>query len=673
MTMFGRYVDGRSARSVSRTLAALAALAMLQLGGGAAWAQEADPPPETETETEAPPDPVAEPEPEPAEPEPEPEPEPAEPEPEPAEPEPEPEPAEDKQPLPAEESEPAEGKLPLPAEEPEPAEDKLPLPAEEPVDDSEPAPDAEPVTSDDEPQDSEDGADEPAEEGDGEEKELGLYEFDVDDDEVVEGELADIGTLGFVRWTNRVGGVVSTDQLGEIFYITAIPMINYSVNIFDIKLSMTFGVPLRFQILDARVDKRFDGAGQLRKQDWDEPSDFAQIIRQITYGSKESRVYLDINQFFANTIGHGTLMRRYNPNLNFNTRRVSAEFDGFFDYAGGELYINDITGPDVMGGLIFLKPLSIFDRDNYVLRSFSIGVQAFIDVDAPVRNFLDVNDVDDDGRRFNEIEVIQSNFKPRYTASQVVAYGVDAEIKILDERWLDWKVYGDYSFLETGVPTDDPENPTYQNIPTRAIRSGGLTVGNLFRMNFGEKESVHAVRIRAEFRTHDPHYIPGYFDTLYEVQRVQYPIHDKSVSQKQRLTNSTKLQQVLGRDPDGEQVYGGYVELGYRFSDYFAFAFGLELNDQTPDNHLFVHLEVPKLGPVSLLATYTRRNAVDFPDLFALDFRNTDMVIFQAKVGLVEAFKLNLSGMTPFGTGPDALFRNVFQVNLGLEIGFQYL
>ena len=648
----------------------------LAIGGGGAWAQEpAEPPPEEEPVPEElpAPDEVPLPDEEPFPEEPDEEPLPEEPLPEEPLPE-EPLPEEpDEEPLPEEPDEEPLPEEPLP-EEPDEEPDKLAVPPTEqpdklaapPTEAPAPTPAAEPTpapTPGPEPAPSEgEGELDPLEEED-------PHDFS-GEPEVVEGELANVGTLGFVRWTNRVGGTIATDQLGEIFYITATPLINYSRKLWGRKLSLTFGVPLRFEILDARVDQRFANAGRLRKQDWDEPSDFAQIIRQISYGTKEDRVYLDINQFFSNTIGHGSLVRRYNPNLNFNTRRVAAEFDAFVDYVGGELYVNDITAANLLGGLVFLKPLSLIDRDNYVLRSFSLGVQFFADIDAPIRNVLDDNDVDDDGRRFNEIEVNQRNFQPRYASTEVITYGADAEIKILDERWLDWKTYADYSFIETGIPTDDPLSPALVDIPTRPIRAGGFTWGNLFRMNFGE-DPTHAVRIRGEFRTHDPHYLPSYFDTLYEVQRFQYPMPGAFGANK--LVNQTKLQQVLGRDPGGPRVFGGYFEAAYRVSTWFAFAFGMELNDQTPDNSLFVHLEVPKLGPFQFLATYQRRNAKDFVDLFSTDFRNTDLVIFQTKVGFHEAFLLNISGMTPFGIGPDALFRNVFQVNIALEIGIKYL
>ena len=36
----------------------------------------------------------------------------------------------------------------------------------------------------------------------------------------------------------------------------------------------------------------------------------------------------------------------------------------------------------------------------------------------------------------------------------MVGYGIDLEVKLVDKRELDWKMYFDQSYLETGEPLD---------------------------------------------------------------------------------------------------------------------------------------------------------------------------------------------------------------------------
>ena len=70
----------------------------------------------------------------------------------------------------------------------------------------------------------------------------------------IEGELANIGAIGLVPWENRFGLTIGVERLGEIFYGVATPQINYTNPSWGGRpFTMSFGVPLRFQILDARA------------------------------------------------------------------------------------------------------------------------------------------------------------------------------------------------------------------------------------------------------------------------------------------------------------------------------------------------------------------------------------------------------------------------------------
>ncbi len=482
----------------------------------------------------------------------------------------------------------------------------------------------------------------------------------------VEGELASIGSIGLVPWQNRFGLTLGVERLGEIFYGALTPEINWTKSFGPQKdLTMSFGVPIRVEVLDNRADIRFSNVGTFRKEDWNEFSDAAKIIRYLTFGGKESRTYLDINQFKAWSIGHGVHMKRFNPNLDLNVNKVSAEFDAFMDYGGGEVFIDDITGPQVMGALAFLKPLSLINRDNYMMRSFSVGVEVFADTEAPLRNTIDEEDVDNDGRR-RELKVNQKSFQPDSVNSQVLGYGLSVELKLIDTDILDWKTYGGYSRLESGVPIDDPDEPLFEDIPTRAVAPDGMFWGNLFRINTESKK--HAFRIRTELRSYAPNYLPSYFDTLYAVQRYQYP----NISGNARPENLTKIQQVLGRDEQGDQVKGAYFEWSWLYEHYLALALGLEINDQTADNSLFTTLEVPHIGRWQFLATYQRRNQEKIADIFAFDFGSRDLFIAKMRYGLFRWLHFNFEAITPFGVGPESIYDSTVQLNFSADFGFAY-
>lgn len=498
----------------------------------------------------------------------------------------------------------------------------------------------------------------------------------------IEGELANVGAIGLVPWENRFGILGGVERIGDIFYATATPNINYSTDLGDRTLSLSFGVPVRLQLVDTRPVQTDPDTGvktggwskvlQLRKEDWDEPSDFAQIIRGIQYGSKEDRIYLDVNAFKASSIGHGALVKRYNPNLNLNSRQVSAEFDGFMDYGGVELYVNNIARPNLLAGLAFIKPLSLINRDNYAMRSFSIGASVAADLDAPLRNKLDFDDTDNDGRRHGEYLVNQKTFQPQYVSSKVVAFGLDTEIKLVDSGTTDWKTYADYSFLASGLPVDGTD-PRWDSDPTKpgikGVMSSGMAWGNLLRLNLGD-DPVHALRLRAEVRRYDANYVPSYFDTMYEIQRVQYRIGAGRVD-----PTGTKLQSVLGRAPlAGEaKVFGLYFETSWKVGDLFAMAFALETNDSAmPDNSLFVHVELPHLYGFQFLATLHRRAADSLGKLFDSTPTTRDIFIVKARYAIFDWFHMNVEALTPYGIGPDSFFANTVDVNVNAELGFGY-
>ncbi len=326
-----------------------------------------------------------------------------------------------------------------------------------------------------------------------------------------------------------------------------------------------------------------------------------------------------------------------------------------------------------MGALVFAKPLSFVDRDSYLMRSFSIGGSLITDLDAPLRNNVDENDLDNDGLRETELEIDQDNFQPIYESTEVVAYGVDVELKLVDFSGVDWKVYTDYSFLESGIPVglsdvDEERNDT--QFSTEGVRSAGFTLGNLFRINVGD-DPVHAFRIRLEYRNHDPNYLPGYFDTFYEIQRVQYFTTGESATGTD-LRNTTKLQRVLGRDPDGDRVNGGYFEFSYKLSHYVGLSLGFEINDQTPDNNMYGHIEVPHIGDWQFALTYTRTTVEEPGELFDFGLSDNDLLIAQTRYGVADWLHLNLEALTPYGIGTRSVFQNEFQVNFSAEFGFSY-
>src|SRR5205823_6670171 len=128
------------------------------------------------------------------------------------------------------------------------------------------------------------------------------------------------------------------------------------------------------------------------------------------------------------------------------------------------------------------------------------------------------------------------------------------ETKIVKTENSDLKPYLDYSRLL------DISNPT--GVGAKATGGGGLTLGMLGRFNFGDVK-VHAFRVVVEGRYFDGNYLPGYFDTFYEVQKFQY------ITGSANPGYEPKLATILGRDPAHKRA-GFYLEVAYQFNQGLA-------------------------------------------------------------------------------------------------------
>jgi hypothetical protein len=75
----------------------------------------------------------------------------------------------------------------------------------------------------------------------------------------------------------------------------------------DEALALEVGAPLRFR-LGAQEGA---GGGALRREDWDERSDFGQLVRALRVGAPEGALWLRAGPLPLATLGHGRLVARY--------------------------------------------------------------------------------------------------------------------------------------------------------------------------------------------------------------------------------------------------------------------------------------------------------------------------------------------------------------------------
>jgi hypothetical protein len=476
-------------------------------------------------------------------------------------------------------------------------------------------------------------ADEGEEGADGEDGEKGEEGGDGaeegEEQEFVKGELsALLGTSKLVTKNNRVGVRLGWQEIDLVHYLTINPELDLRFG----ELRFGLGVPLAIEIFDGHLESEqdfsdgFGDAGDFRTEDWDEWQEYARFLRYLTYGRKEDNIYLNLSQTGSNTLGHGALLRRYSVNIDPDSTRVAGQFDMYNDYAGFELTTNSILSWDLFGVLGFVKPLSFF-MDHWMARSLSIGYSYAADRDAPVLLATRPAEGADPARPF----YVLGDARPKVASSAWLhTMGVDAELKVVRSDTVDLKPFIDFSWM---MPTE-PSGPGADLAPKGG---NGFTFGLLGRFNFGA-DPVHALRLVAEFRSFSANYLPGYFDTFYELQKYIMHQHYAKVAQQScpqppygadaRCLPPTKFREIFVERKGGDRKLGFYAEFNYSVVDYFSLTLALEGSNARNGNHFLAHLEVPALDWLQFFVTFHQRAMPEIGDLFSTT--SADKMLFAA-------------------------------------------
>jgi hypothetical protein len=371
------------------------------------------------------------------------------------------------------------------------------------------------------------------------------------------------------------------------YYLTVEPQIDLISEEYHWRLGL--GAPLQFELLDTRgafevclgearqvratglpadavtvatanclmqkKDRMTEHTGQLRRADWDSASDFAKVIRYLVIGGQEEPFYLSLGRLYDQSFGHGTVVRSYNPNIDYNTARLGANLDFNRSFLGAQAMANDLVRPDVLGLMGFVRPFRPF-TDSVPLRSLSLGVSWVHGIDQPRRLKYERGLF---GRALdqplpevtNELGLVAASY------GQVTVMGFDVETKLLRTTWGDMKIYVDYQkMLDHGA---------------------GTTLGTLWRFSAGQP-AWYALRARAEASLFDADYLPNYFDTFHDVFQNQYlPASYQGANGIRYFP--TKLE-YLEASAGGRKRVGGYFDLTNSFRD--TFTFGLMARAFTP-------------------------------------------------------------------------------------------
>ncbi len=517
---------------------------------------------------------------------------------------------------------------------------------------------------------------------------------DVDDGKVkrpfVKGELTNLGSDKLVVADSRFGLRTGIARLDNSSYLSITPEIDMH---FGDSVALGLGLPLHIRFY---ADGIYDtGKIKFREHDYDKPSDYARVLRFLTIGKKEDQFYLNVSQLFAASIGHGAIVRRYSGNIDMNITRVGAQLDAYGKYGGFEAFVGDVVQPDhFLAGLAFLKPLGWLTGPAHDTFGWtSIGLSTAMDLKAPYtlcRNTANgFPQVGDNSASAADLGCAgAAYYEPgepvvaQTRRAQVV--GLDVETKILKTDTSDLKPYLDYSrLLSISSPSATTADPG-----TASQGGGGLTAGMLGRFNVGDV-NVHAFRLVAEGRYFDGNYLPGYFDTFYEVQKFQF------ITGAANVAYSPKLRTILNRDPNHKRA-GYYLEAAYQYNEGFAVMAAYEdsfhvsgpqnicpapecqtnpndLRNYVGSRNLTLHLEYPAYSWLQFFGSFYRRSFDGATADSSRPLGDNTLIYGAVRLHVLWIFFLNARIFRSWQADPVlGEMKNIWGGDFDLEVGYEF-
>jgi len=404
------------------------------------------------------------------------------------------------------------------------------------------------------------------------------------------------------------GGLTAALGLGALdgdFYAQSSLMYDFELGPVGLGLQLPLNVML--WDVDGNATTRANDTyfGLVRKADYPELTadtygQYLRMMRYVRFGHKRDPLFVQYGQLFAASIGHGTLVNRYNNVLDRTRPRSGLQFDiNVPEWGGIETLVNDISWPSttLMAARGYVLP---FGRSGiWPLNKWAVGVSAVYDRDMP--RTLGTG-VDAAGRPAVAVaDPLMQN------------YGVDTEVELVGTSILNVVPYIDFNFQDAG-------------------RSGlweankGLHLGtnaNFVLPIFGAMK----LWTRLEWRVMQEGYIPDYFDAGYDLQRYQFPVGTELLPKAAAAARMATQ--------NGNPWRGGYYgEASAQFLGLVqAGAFYAQAIDVANSGNLTVFATLPSFDMFKLSAYYLRKNFDKFEQLWALDERSVLTATGLVKLG----------------------------------------
>ncbi len=329
--------------------------------------------------------------------------------------------------------------------------------------------------------------------------------------------------------------------------------------------------------LDLNLD--FDSDGKLRKENFNETSDYLSIIRYIRYGLKNDPVFFKIGALDYYTLGHGSIMQHYNNSPTYDNRRIGFVADIDFGKFGFESIMGSFSPAGVFGLRGYVRPLQFTDAAEIpIIGNLEVGASFASDLNDNAGiingNYNNVN------REFNVTE----------DKGAINIFGFDIGLPILKSSITDITLYADYS----------------------KIAGFGSGVATGVKFDF-DASSLLQISAKLERRFNNGKYIPAYFNSFHEVQRFKVDSSSSTFTSKAQMLNSIT--------ESGNGFYGDLLVRVLNLFDIYGSYQRLDKQSKSGELNLRSSIE-PEGAPFVLRAGYDKINIQSEKDIFTLDDRS---------------------------------------------------
>lgn len=402
------------------------------------------------------------------------------------------------------------------------------------------------------------------------------------------------------------------------------------------------GVPLRLRLVDN--DPKSDNfASLIRKEDWDEFSDFLRILRYVYVGdrTKTGPFYLRVGELSGLSLGHGTIVHRFSNGFDVDRYRLGADLAVNVGPVGGELVIGDMARPTdttLFGVRVHARPL-MFDYSGGGAEAPSpAGGTQPADNGAPAQTAEAAAESSGGGlydwrsRFVVGLSLISDPTAPlqlKRLAAGGVALDSNAHPIVEKERALIILGFDLGYELLRGAPLSITPYIDLNDI-TYADSGWGFHIGVLWNLSVPLLIDTLTVDLKTEYRRVSSEYLSPYFDSTYVVERYDSP----QGSGSPKLATILAAKNLPGKNGYVFDLVAGfpkYVYIGGAFTDY---------DGGQNDGTLRLSLEIPALEVLKLSAFYYRTGIGGFDDMFKLDDRSA--IVAEASIPISSIFTANL-------------------------------